>query len=528
MFTCHVPLWHAAVTATNSTSLLRQSHARQRGRIRIQGGHYRHSASGKLSNITNGALRQRSCPKEASCLQILSPQSIHPRNSQSFIMPDIDSETRISVLDLPQLHSKPSTATLLRILSQLSICPSSFDGSRIEPSLQIDEAGITGYLTRFIASQLAWIPSDEEREEIWEAASQRLSERSGRMAMSTISRRFSICDYGVRRDGTPPRYISVQINEPSMTEDKVGHKTWTGSFLLAQRLPTMMATHFPALLPSSMLPKSPVTALEGSKPADTQSCHLVCAAHLLPSPPPSPLTKSSIPCENSTDFPRNQTIKPVKVLELGSGTGLTGLAAAALFTNISVHVTDLPSIIPNLVANIETNSHLFTRVPTSGSLDWSKLPSHVAPDERYDCILAADSLYDPQHPNWLTNTMALFLNRQEDARILVELPFRDMDLPYHDLLRDEMERKGFVLLDEGSESGYDDWEKVWGQKVTVRCWWSVWAWAETELEQTEESLEVSAKPEDDSSHPPQEAKETAIPTSSSAEPKTNEEQSSIG
>ena len=48
-------------------------------------------------------------------------------------------------------------------------------------------AGIfTGYRTRFIARPLAWIPSDEEREEIWEAASQRLSERAGWMAMSII------------------------------------------------------------------------------------------------------------------------------------------------------------------------------------------------------------------------------------------------------------------------------------------------------------------------------------------------------
>ena len=71
-------------------------------------------------------------------------------------------------------------------------------------ALNLDENGLTGYLTRFVASSLAWIPSDQEKESIWEAASRRLSERSGRMAMSSMSRTFTICDFAVKRGRAAP------------------------------------------------------------------------------------------------------------------------------------------------------------------------------------------------------------------------------------------------------------------------------------------------------------------------------------
>ena len=399
-------------------------------------------------------------------------------------MADVEDEAPTSVLDLPQLYSKPSTTTLLSTLSKLAINPSSFNESQTRSSLRINEDGLTGYLTRFVASSLAWITSDKEKEEIWEAASQRLSERSGRMAMSSMSRTFTICDFAVKRDGAAPRYINIKLNEPSLTEDNVGHKTWTGSFLLAKRLPHTMAKHFPALL-ASPTPKSSPSAcpnvFESSRLPDLSPC-LRSEALNLPSPPPSPKALSSLPSwTNPLPLRIDSISTPVTVLELGAGTGLTGMAAAALFTNISVHLTDLPAIVPNLIANVESNSHLFACPPSTAILDWSKLPLQVRSFEQYDCILAADSLYDPRHPNWLTNAMSLFLKREKEARVIVELPFRDMDLPYHRLLREEMAEKGFVILEEGEESGWDDWEGAWCEKMAVRCWWSVWGWKECEL-----------------------------------------------
>lgn len=92
-----------------------------------------------------------------------------------------------TVLDLPQLYAHASAADLIKTLELLAIEPTSWDSkTRLkdgEAQAVIDEAGIPKYLTGIVASQLSWI-DEERREEIWEAASKRLSERSGRTGVT--------------------------------------------------------------------------------------------------------------------------------------------------------------------------------------------------------------------------------------------------------------------------------------------------------------------------------------------------------
>lgn len=92
-----------------------------------------------------------------------------------------------TVLDLPQLYTHPSAADLTTTLALLAIEPASWDSKNHlnddEAPALIDEAGVPKYLTGIIASQLGWI-DDKRREEIWEAASRRLSERSGRTGVT--------------------------------------------------------------------------------------------------------------------------------------------------------------------------------------------------------------------------------------------------------------------------------------------------------------------------------------------------------
>lgn len=98
-----------------------------------------------------------------------------------------------SVLDLPQLYTQPSAADLITTLERLAIEPASWDlKARLndgEAQAVIDEAGIPNYLTGIVSSQLSWI-NDERREEIWEAASRRLSERSGRTGVTSSKHGF--------------------------------------------------------------------------------------------------------------------------------------------------------------------------------------------------------------------------------------------------------------------------------------------------------------------------------------------------
>lgn len=87
----------------------------------------------------------------------------------------------MTVFDLPQLYTKPSAIVILQALERLAIQPRTFSrGDKALVQRGIRSSGVSQYLTSIIASALAWLDSDELREEVWEAASARLCERSGR------------------------------------------------------------------------------------------------------------------------------------------------------------------------------------------------------------------------------------------------------------------------------------------------------------------------------------------------------------
>ncbi len=216
--------------------------------------------------------------------------------------------------------------------------------------------------------------------------------------------------------------FELQLHEPALTADNLGLKTWASSYLLAKRLPAL---------------------------------------------------RSSLPSLSSQS----------NILELGSGTGLVGLAAAAIF-KAHVVLTDLPEIVPNLRNNIEANAtHLATFGGSAQAevLDWSN-PSAFESDSSsaplpnsFPWILAADPIYSSDHPRLLGQTIEYHLSRHKDARFIVELPLRE---PYAAERKDLMQRLsalGLVILDEGEEVGYDDWMEG-GQLAEVRCCWAVWGW----------------------------------------------------
>ena len=96
---------------------------------------------------------------------------------------DTKPSLRYSVLDLPQLYTRPPATSLLSALEKLAIKPSSWDALENWQEYEggeIGEDGVPKYLTCIVASPLAWIEDEEVKEQIWEAAGARLSERSGR------------------------------------------------------------------------------------------------------------------------------------------------------------------------------------------------------------------------------------------------------------------------------------------------------------------------------------------------------------
>jgi predicted nicotinamide N-methyase len=346
------------------------------------------------------------------------------------------------VLDLPQLYTKPSADTLLRTLALLTSAPPSWERSIPDQesntsgnvardreddtqSRHINPAGATRYLTSIVSSSLRWIDDDEVKEEIWNQASCRLSERSGRAAMGALSRKFRI----PASEGS----FELDIHEPALTGDDIGLKTWAASYMLAKRLHTF------GLLPSSSQPR-------------------------------------------------------LQVLELGSGTGLVGLAMAGL--GADVVLTDMSSIHANLARNTESNAAtvaLGGGSARTGVLDWTK-PTicELVPDiadgskneeiaHKFPLILAADSLYSPEHPHMLVDTIEAWLSHGRDARVIVEFPYRNAYLPEIKVFRDRMTKAGLYVLEEGEEKGYDDWgtsgaNEDEDDRLLVTCWWSIWGW----------------------------------------------------
>lgn len=141
------------------------------------------------------------------------------------------------VHDFQQLHQRPSSQSLIEALQGLSISQQSWD---IDPNKTAESPSSSAYskhlyrnqctlesryLTTIISSSLSWIVDESARERIWELASLRLCERSGRTALPQITRTFKIC-----------KTITITLHEPSLTSDNLGLKTWASSYLLAKRL----------------------------------------------------------------------------------------------------------------------------------------------------------------------------------------------------------------------------------------------------------------------------------------------------
>lgn len=239
--------------------------------------------------------------------------------------------------------------------------------------------------------------------------------------MSSITRTFTI--------PTPSQPLSLTLHEPSLTGDNLGFKTWGSALILAHHLPSLAHQHLTHLLPP---------------------------LHTAP-----------------------------RVLELGSGTGLVGLAAAALWRT-DVVLTDLPVIVPNLEDNARANQDV---VEARGGhvsveeLDWAD----VAPRERaFDVVLAVDPLYSTEHPGLLAPAIDGCLSYKAGARVIVGFPLRDeATRMMGERLKELLGGRGLELLCQGEEYGFDDWE-VNGERARVQCWWGIWG---REAENTEDEVD---------------------------------------
>ncbi|ETN46667.1 uncharacterized protein HMPREF1541_00853 [Cyphellophora europaea CBS 101466] len=177
----------------------------------------------------------------------------------------------------------------------------------------------------------------------------------------------------------------------------------------------------------------------------------------------------------------------VNILEMGAGTGLAGLAAAAIWQT-SVTLTDLAPFVPGLARNIDVNKDVLSdrrASACSGALDWNQpatLPvfhhdpeqiqqTYSSETDKARVIIAADCLYSEDHPRMLTNAILAWLRPGPDSRVIVCYPLR---IAYLDIIRELwelLEAGGLESVSEGKEEITDE---VWDDERLHE--WGVWRW----------------------------------------------------
>lgn len=181
----------------------------------------------------------------------------------------------------------------------------------------------------------------------------------------------------------------------------------------------------------------------------------------------------------------------IPVLEIGAGTGLVGLTAAALWKS-PVVLTDLPVIVPGIIGNVELNSTIVKDLIRCGSLDWSSPNTlqledgvlYEADKHKAQVILAADTIYSEEHPELLSKTISRWLAPNPSARAILTYPLRVAYIDYIRELWELLEASGLEAIMEGREQAdATDWDDE------LLCEWVVFAWKpnSTTLDQSVEN-----------------------------------------
>ncbi|KAJ7458113.1 hypothetical protein FB451DRAFT_1508471 [Mycena latifolia] len=165
---------------------------------------------------------------------------------------------------------------------------------------------------------------------------------------------------------------------------------------------------------------------------------------------------------------------PLRVLELGAGTGLVGLALAKIADNLEVPVTVVccdfyRDVLQNLAANIAANFPGPSPSPhiSAQFLDWSSFAHENPPpllppfEQPFDLILGADIVYEPEHAACIHAGVAQPLNQKRESQFHLVIPLR----PTHALESSSVEANGRPTLPPGLE----------GQNYT-RLYWTKPQW----------------------------------------------------
>ncbi|KAK5943616.1 hypothetical protein PMZ80_004624 [Knufia obscura] len=177
----------------------------------------------------------------------------------------------------------------------------------------------------------------------------------------------------------------------------------------------------------------------------------------------------------------------IPILELGAGTALVGLTAATLWRKKTI-LTDLPGIVPGLRTNVDLNpaaTEAASGEIQCGALDWRK-PDILELENgdqlvaskgvKASIIFAADTIYDEEHPELLSNAILTWLARTQNARAILTYALR---VAYLDQVREiwtMLEEGGLEAESHGQEQANT---KQWEDDDERLCEWVIWRWKTT-------------------------------------------------
>lgn len=186
---------------------------------------------------------------------------------------------------------------------------------------------------------------------------------------------------------------------------------------------------------------------------------------------------------------REESSQHATILELGAGTALVGLTGALLWKRSAI-LTDLPSIVVGTAATVEANATALAASNVSvkcGSLDWfrptnlsfhqpepnaGKVPDLDPTTHKFPIILAADVVYDEEHPDLLLQTVTTWLAKGRASRFVLAYVLRHA---YLDVIRDlweKFEAAGLECVEEGQTTGDASWDEMAPYE------WCSWRWKE--------------------------------------------------
>ena len=167
----------------------------------------------------------------------------------------------------------------------------------------------------------------------------------------------------------------------------------------------------------------------------------------------------------------------IPVLELGAGTGIAGLSAAAIW-HTSVVLTDLPPILPGIAANVALNRSLLAQhggLALCGALDWAqpdkldinndqttaevKTPHPDYARSKARVMMAADTIYSEEHPELLCTVIKARLEAGPQSRFILAYPLRVGYLDFIRDLWDQLEAIGLESIQEGREMMDESWDE---------------------------------------------------------------------